>query len=282
MITKVPMITGEVNPKLEYRMLVFSNITRKKEASSFDDLMVLKKLREPVSKDEIELLKSRKILDSFKEKGINTETVKEFISEFNLCVDDSKVNIVTKYINDHEQKGFDDACELLMFVVKSKPFINFSYKFAIIAFNAILLRNSILPIIFYTYPALNLFELVESGLTIECLKDIIMQMFEKSIDYNTSHELITSSEIVSKIQELKNDLIEKFDINEAYITGSFANGLFNKYSDLDLIVKMEHYEIISEVEKYLSSKLGIPVDCIKYDDPFTEYSDLIKYRIQVI
>lgn len=191
MITKVPMITGEVNPKLEYRMLVFSNITRKKEASSFDDLMVLKKLREPVSKDEIELLKSRKILDSFKEKGINTETVKEFISEFNLCVDDSKVNIVTKYINDHEQKGFDDACELLMFVVKSKPFINFSYKFAIIAFNAILLRNSILPIIFYTYPALNLFELVESGLTIECLKDIIMQMFEKSIDYNTSHELIT-------------------------------------------------------------------------------------------
>lgn len=169
-----------------------------------------------------------------------------------------------------------------MFVIKNMCFGIDTYKFAILAFNAILFRNSMIPIIFYTNQSLKLFELIDSGLDIESLEDILMQMFEKSIEFNTPHELITLDEIKTKIEELKMEIVERFDIEELFITGSFASGLFNKYSDLDLIVKMKNYDTIGKLEKYLVSNIGIPVDCIKIDNPFAQYEDLVKYRIQVI
>lgn len=169
-----------------------------------------------------------------------------------------------------------------MHVIKKMPFGVYSHKFAILGFNSILVRNSILPIIFYTYPALSLFELIDSGLTIDCVKDIVMQMFEKSIEYNTSHEVITPKELEEELKGITPELKEKFGVEELFITGSYANGLYNEYSDLDLIVKMEFYELLSDLKKFLINKLPISVDCIRYDDPFTQYEDLVKYRIKVV
>lgn len=282
MFTEIPLFTTELNPKIEYRMLVFSNLTRNKRESLYGNLMVYNSKQPPITKDQKELVKLKSTYSTFKEKGLNEETINTFIDEFKVCVEELKKDKLLKFVLELEQNCFKDACSLFMFVIKNMCFGIDTYKFAILAFNAILFRNSMIPIIFYTNQSLKLFELIDSGLDIESLEDILMQMFEKSIEFNTPHELITLDEIKTKIEELKMEIVERFDIEELFITGSFASGLFNKYSDLDLIVKMKNYDTIGKLEKYLVSNIGIPVDCIKIDNPFAQYEDLVKYRIQVI
>ena len=65
------------------------------------------------------------------------------------------------------------------------------------------------------------------------------------------------------------------------ILGSFAKKLYTKFSDLDLIIEMDNYDKIDEIEKYIANMAAIPVDAIRSDDPFTKLYDLQKYRIKV-
>lgn len=281
MITQIPLFATELNPKIEYRMLVFCNLTRNSRESLYENLMVYNSKQPPITKEQKELVKLKSMYRVFKEKGLNEETINTFVDEFKACVEGSKKDKLLKFVLELEN-GFKDACSLFMFVVKNMCFGIHSYKFAILAFNAILFRNSMIPIIFNTNQSLQLFELIDSGLDMESLEDILMQMFQKSIEFNTPHQLITLDEIKRKIEELKMEIVERFDIEELFITGSYASGVFNKYSDLDLIVKMKNYDTIEELEKSLVSNIGIQVDCIRIDSPFAQYEDIVKFRIQVI
>ena len=77
------------------------------------------------------------------------------------------------------------------------------------------------------------------------------------------------------------DLVEKYGVKHIFITGSFAKKLYTKFSDLDLIIEMDNYDKIDEIEKYIANMTAIPVDAIRSDDPFTKLNDLQKYRIKV-
>ena len=168
-----------------------------------------------------------------------------------------------------------------MFIVKNKIFGEYTYKFAIVIFNAILFSNNILPIIFPLSYTFYLCELIESGLSLDSFEDIVMARFENSIIYNTPHELIDDNEAVKRIMSLKRDLVEKYGVKHIFITGSFAKKLYIKFSDLDLIIEMDNYDKIDEIEKYIANMTAIPVDAIRSDDPFTKLNDLQKYRIKV-
>lgn len=156
---------------------------------------------------------------------------------FSIDKRDKLQNFLSKlnYIN-----PFEDACELFMFIVKNKIFGEYTYKFAIVIFNAILFSNNILPIIFPLSYTFYLCELIESGLSLDSFEDIVMARFENSIIYNTPHELIDDNEAVKRIMSLKRDLVEKYGVKHIFITGSFAKKLYTKFSDLDLIIEMDN------------------------------------------
>lgn len=282
MSNKLPMFKDIYNQKIDFRFIAYSNIGKYVYECTYDDFMVYLGKNEPVNEIQNDIVKTKKIYELLKSNGINIETIDSCVLPFSLCFSidkrDKLQNFLSKlnYIN-----PFEDACELFMFIVKNKIFGEYTYKFAIVIFNAILFSNNILPIIFPLSYTFYLCELIESGLSLDSFEDIVMARFENSIAYNTPHELIDDNEAVKRIMSLKRDLVEKYGVKHIFITGSFAKKLYTKFSDLDLIIEMDNYDKIDEIEKYIANMTAIPVDAIRNDDPFTKLNDLQKYRIKV-
>ncbi len=282
MSNKLPMFKDIYNQKIDFRFIAYSNIGKYVYECTYDDFMVYLGKNEPVNEIQNDIVKTKKMFELLKFNGINIETIDSCVLLFSLCFSidkrDKLQNFLSKlnYIN-----PFEDACELFMFIVKNKIFGEYTYKFAIVIFNAILFSNNILPIIFPLSYTFYLCELIESGLSLDSFEDIVMARFENSIIYNTPHELIDDNEAVKRIMSLKRDLVEKYGVRHIFITGSFAKKLYTKFSDLDLIIEMDNYDKIDEIEKYIANMTAIPVDAIRSDDPFTKLNDLQKYRIKV-
>lgn len=282
MSNKLPMFKDIYNQKIDFRFIAYSNMGKYVYECTYDDFMVYLGKNEPVNEIQNDIVKTKKMFELLKYNGINIETIDSCVLLFSLCFSigkrDKLQNFLSKlnYIN-----PFEDACELFMFIVKNKIFGEYTYKFAIVIFNAILFSNNILPIIFPLSYTFYLCELIESGLSIDSFEDIVMARFENSIIYNTPHELIDDNEAVKRIMSLKRDLVEKYGVKHIFITGSFAKKLYTKFSDLDLIIEMDNYDKIDEIEKYIANMTAIPVDAIRSDDPFTKLNDLQKYRIKV-
>lgn len=282
MSNKLPMFKDIYNQKIDFRFIVYSNMGKYVYECTYDDFMVYLGKNEPVNEIQNDIVKTKKMFELLKSNGINIETIDSCVLLFSLCFSigkrDKLQNFLSKlnYIN-----PFEDACELFMFIVKNKIFGEYTYKFAIVIFNAILFSNNILPIIFPLSYTFYLCELIESGLSIDSFEDIVMARFENSIIYNTPHELIDDNEAVKRIMSLKRDLVEKYGVKHIFITGSFAKKLYTKFSDLDLIIEMDNYDKIDKIEKYIANMTAIPVDAIRSDDPFTKLNDLQKYRIKV-
>lgn len=279
MSNKLPMFKDIYNQKIDFRFIAYSNMGKYVYECTYDDFMVYLGKNEPVNEIQNDIVKTKKMFELLKYNGINIETIDSCVLLFSLCFSigkrDKLQNFLSKlnYIN-----PFEDACELFMFIVKNKIFGEYTYKFAIVIFNAILFSNNILPIIFPLSYTFYLCELIESGLSIDSFEDIVMARFENSIIYNTPHELIDDNEAVKRIMSLKRDLVEKYGVKHIFITGSFAKKLYTKFSDLDLIIEMDNYD---KIEKYIANMTAIPVDAIRSDDPFTKLNDLQKYRIKV-
>lgn len=282
MSNKLPMFKDIYNQKIDFRFIAYSNIGKYVYECTYDDFMVYLGKNEPVNEIQNDIVKTKKMFELLKSNGINIETIDSCVLLFSLCFSidkrDKLQNFLSKlnYIN-----PFEDACELFMFIVKNKIFGEYTYKFAIVIFNAILFSNNILPIIFPLSYTFYLCELIESGLSLDSFEDIVMAKFENSIIYNTPHELIDDNEAVKRIMSLKRVLVEKYGVKHIFITGSFAKKLYTKFSDLDLIIEMDNYDKIYEIEKYIANMTAIPVDAIRSDDPFTKLNDLQKYRIKV-
>lgn len=282
MSNKLPMFKDIYNQKIDFRFIAYSNMGKYVYECTYNDFMVYLGKNEPVNEIQNDIVKTKKMFELLKSNGINIETIDSCVLLFSLCFSidkrDKLQNFLSKlnYIN-----PFEDACELFMFIVKNKIFGEYTYKFAIVIFNAILFSNNILPIIFPLSYTFYLCELIESGLSLDSFEDIVMARFENSIIYNTPHELIDDNEAVKRIMSLKRDLVEKYGVKHIFITGSFAKKLYTKFSDLDLIIEMDNYDKIDEIEKYIANMTAIPVDAIRSDDPFTKLNDLQKYRIKV-
>lgn len=282
MSNKLPMFKDIYNQKIDFRFIAYSNMGKYVYECTYDDFMVYLGKNEPVNEIQNDIVKTKKMFELLKSNGINIETIDSCVLLFSLCFSigkrDKLQNFLSKlnYIN-----PFEDACELFMFIVKNKIFGEYTYKFAIVIFNAILFSNNILPIIFPLSYTFYLCELIESGLSLDSFEDIVMARFENSIIYNTPHELIDDNEAVKRIMSLKRDLVEKYGVKHIFITGSFAKKLYTKFSDLDLIIEMDNYDKIDEIEKYIANMTAIPVDAIRSDDSFTKLNDLQKYRIKV-
>lgn len=282
MSNKLPMFKDIYNQKIDFRFIAYSNMGKYVYECTYDDFMVYLGKNEPVNEIQNDIVKTKKMFELLKSNGINIKTIDSCVLLFSLCFSidkrDKLQNFLSKlnYIN-----PFEDACELFMFIVKNKIFGEYTYKFAIVIFNAILFSNNILPIIFPLSYTFYLCELIESGLSLDSFENIVMARFENSIIYNTPHELIDDNEAVKRIMSLKRDLVEKYGVKHIFITGSFAKKLYTKFSDLDLIIEMDNYDKIDEIEKYIANMTAIPVDAIRSDDPFTKLNDLQKYRIKV-
>ena len=228
------------------------------------------------------MVKTKKSFELFKEKGINKETIMECIKTFNVVVTNTKLQMLINYINELDKSDYYEyACKLFMFILKKSLFGSINNKMAILIFNTIMYQNNTLPIIFYPHNMRSLNELINSGLSFESLKEIIKKHFHISIVYNTPHKLITRDEIVEILLKSKSELENVYGVEHVTLTGSYVNGLYTEYSDVDLIVAMKDKDKKKEVEDYFVKKFETPVDIVLSDEEFTMTADLKKFRLGI-
>lgn len=97
-------------------------------------------------------------------------------------------------------------------------------------------------------------------------------MFEiKQMDKKTNPCKLSKIKIIDKIRNLKNELIDKFNIKKLYLFGSFAKEKNNKSSDVDFLVILEESLIyaerldrIDEIKAYLNGVLSCDVDILDF------------------
>lgn len=270
------------NPKIDFRFLAFANMNIDQFESTFNLGKVFKGELEATTNNQIDMVKSKKCFELFKEKGINKETIMECIKKFNIVVTNAKLQMLIEYINELDKSDyFEYACKLFMFIVKKSLFGTLNNKMAILIFNTIMYQNKTLPIIFYPHHMKNLNELINSGLSFESLKEIIHRHFHISVVYNTPHKLITRDEIINILLSNKKELEETFGVEHVTLTGSYVNGLYTEYSDVDLIVTINDKDKKKELEAYFVKKFETPVDIVLSDEEFTKTADLQKYRLGI-
>lgn len=279
---KLPTFDETYNSKLDKRMLVHSNIYWNRYGSYCDLMMVYNGTRKPVSTDDIDLLNSKKFYELLIKKGISIDTLTAGCGIFNLFLNDDKRSRMQNFLQQMSTHNpFDEACQLFFYIVKKSIFSELSIKFAIIVFNALLVRNKILPIIFYVGFTTAVCELIQAGLTLDSLKEIIFECFEVSIKFNQKNSVMSINDMLPLLQSLEEDLRKNWGINQLSIVGSFAQGTNNEYSDLDVVVNLQDESVESDLQKYLEECLCIPVDVIKSSDQFASRPDVLKYRVEV-
>lgn len=270
------------NSKIDFRFLAFSNMKINTFESTYDLGKAFNGEMKASTNDQIDIVKTKKAFEMFKVEGITKETIKKCLGLFDEVVSNIEIQMVINYMNNLSKNDyFDLACKLFMFIVKKSLFGTISNKMAILIFNTIMYQNKTLPIIFYPHNMKSLSELINSGLSIESLKGIINGLFDLSVTYNTPHRFVTRDEIIEILLANKIEIETTFGVSHISLTGSFANGLYNQYSDVDLIVTLKDKNIKKELEKYLENKFEMPVDVVLNYEIFTKTADLQKYRLGI-
>lgn len=90
----------------------------------------------------------------------------------------------------------------------------------------------------------------------------------------------SKKEIIQKIKNAKEDLIERFNIRKLYLFGSFAKGTNNEKSDVDFLVildesfiNIERLECISLLKEYLNELFGCSVDVLDFNFALNELGE---------
>lgn len=95
---------------------------------------------------------------------------------------------------------------------------------------------------------------------------------------NYEKELVLSSKIYSieDIKDIVGDIMKKFDIQEAYLFGSYARKEANENSDIDIMIKKSDsftFLQLSSLANLLMSRFGKQIDIITQET----YTEDVKY-----
>ena len=86
----------------------------------------------------------------------------------------------------------------------------------------------------------------------------IYQVLENYGRIDEEHGILTISEII----ETCNGIFKEYDVNFAYLFGSYAKGIANETSDIDIVISMEineynFFEIIEDLRERLKKKIDL-------------------------
>lgn len=270
------------NPKIDFRFLAFANMERDQFESTYNLGKVFKGESEAITNNQIDMIRTKESFELFKNQGFCHETISKCLGLFNIIVTNSKIQVLLNYINSLDKTDyFDWACRIFKFIIKKSLFGSLTNKLAILMFNTIMYKNQTLPIIFYPHTMKTLTELINSGLSIESLKEIMNKQFYTSIVYNTPHRIVSREEVIDILLLNKKELEDTYGVEHITLTGSYVNGLYSEYSDVDLIVALKDKDKKKEIEMYLVNKFEMPVDVVLSDAEFTRTADLQRYRLGV-
>ena len=273
---------GDYNGKIDFRFLKQSNPKSDVDVLLFDQYQVFLGRKAAENDSEIYISKAKRAFENLAKKGIAKDTLLECADIFGVSVVSDRIGKIVSEIG-ADCKGIKGAVDVFYAIALSPSFGPFTNSMAIIAFNAAMRRDSLLPVIFYRFEKGYLFDLVRGGLSKDSFKDLLRGKYQVSIRYNTKHAPVSKEQIVEKLVSSKTDF-ENIGIIHLDLTGSLVNGTFGDYSDADVIVEFEDgfsIKRLKESKSFIGKLLGVRADVIASTDRFTRTPDLIRFRERV-
>lgn len=256
---------GEYNPKIDFKLLYFLNPKLDKTKDYNEVVDIFKKKAMYISEQGKWFSKLNNVFSYLLENEFLCKETFNFIAkQFETTVE---YKIMEGIISQHLEIGSEDvpyeATWLLRAIMYERPFKEYSDTIAVIMFNAFLKIYGYIPIIFLDDYFKFIKRMIESGITVQSLKDLLSIYKDLSFKYEKKYEKLSKQDIITTIARNKNELVQKHGVKAIWLYGSFVREEANAYSDIDLYVSFDEkksQEHLINTKKYLEELLGRSVD----------------------
>jgi predicted nucleotidyltransferase len=272
-----------MNPKIPFKFLCMSNPKRNRLEGMFEKNKVYHDLKEPETNDERDLRLWQEIYRSFFLEDDFQNVLAKVSKSLRQSFSEEKGKRLAKELEiSQNDEGPDAATTMFIRCVRTGIFGIETSRVAACIFNWIMTKNCYLPIIFYHQSLSALAQFADARMERDDLEGMMTGLIPVSVRYNTKHRDYSPDELASELSEMGERLKADHGVRHLWMTGSYVNGLFNEYSDLDVVVDvnaegLEH----PELERFLEQSLSIPVDVIDSRDIFCESKDIRRFRRRI-
>ncbi len=203
------------------------------------------------------------INQSFNEELVN----QSYFLLSNELLDNNIINeIIEIYYKNIDSSPHSLASLLHLYIINHINKRNIEYAYLIS--NYIMIKNDRWFLIPYEYIFKDYKEAIENN----DMSSLIRIFYDiELIKKEKKPSLLTKKEVIEKIKELKNDLINKYKIDKLYLFGSYAKNKNNEKSDLDFVVilnesliNLEKKEQIKKINNYLTEVFNCDVDLLEF------------------
>ena len=235
------------NPKIDFKMVSLLCIDDQLKYSYKRLKEIFHQKIKPDNKIEILLDKTTKI---FKEMRNKNKIDKSFLIWAVSLYDDIQLDIekLNLYMEHFDYNKTMEAVYYaswnLRYIIKNNVFGNKSLELAILIFNQILYSNGYCPIVFYSNQLQSVKRLIETGVTVKSLMDCLDYFSDVSLKFNTKYNLLNKEDLIQIIHD-SDFLINIYELKKAWLFGSFVRDESTIYSDVDLIVELTDFTLIS-------------------------------------
>lgn len=203
-------------------------------------------------------------------RELSIESLKTIANLFDKNVDinvhafEKLINCINAY---HKEISILSITEI--FIESMIAFENSDRQFSIsiLLCNYNRIRSGTYPLIFFNNFKFEIRNLIGNyGLDKDKLFDAFERMEQRTNQYNKPHPFVPIEDILSKLQLIKDILIESYKLKSLKIYGSYSRGEATEYSDLDLFAEIQE-EYVDNFDKlglinYLKEQLSMPVDVL--------------------
>ena len=273
---------GSMIPKIPFKFLCVSNPKRNRLEGMFEKSKVYHGLKKPETNDERDLRLWQEIYraffldDFFKSLTKVSKALDQSFSE------EKGKRLARELEISQNDEGPDAATTMFICCVRTGMFGIETSRVAACIFNWIMTKNGYLPIIFYHQSLSALAQFADARMGRDDLEGMMTGLIPVSVRYNTKHRGYSPDELASELSGMRKKLKADHGVKHLWMTGSYVNGLFTEYSDLDIVVDVDAEEMDHpELERFLEQSLSMPVDVIDSRDIFCESKDIQRFRRRI-
>lgn len=269
-----------INPKIRFKFLAMSNPDRDPLEGMHGKWQAYMGKKDPETCDEFDLLRWKRAYESM----LGAESLEEGIGNVahELAAEIGNVAPLLMTASSMERRPIPEfAASLFIAALNDPPVKGESpMRIAALLFNAAMERNGHLPLVFY-HPSLKaLSELAMEGIEPADFLELLKGLASTSLRYNRIHDDMSPAEIIARLKNMEKELKAKFQLRHLWLFGSYANGLFTPYSDIDVLIDAQGNND-SRVEKFLEKTFDIPIDVVNVKEPFAKSRDLTRFKRKV-
>lgn len=274
--------SGSMNPKIPFKFLCMSNPKRNRLEGMFEKSKVYHGLKKPETNDERDLRLWQEIYRSFFLDDFFKSLTKVSKALDQSFSEEKGKRLARELEISQNDEGPDAATTMFICCVRTGIFGIETSRVAACIFNWIMTKNGYLPIIFYHQSLSALAQFADAGMGRDDLEGMMTGLIPVSVRYNTKHRGYSPDELASELSGMRKRLKADHGVKHLWMTGSYVNGLFTEYSDLDIVVDVDAEETDHpELERFLEQSLSMPVDVIDSHDIFCESKDIQRFRRRI-